>query len=177
VKCYRLFSCRRRVVEILARSNCAGDLGRPSVSVRPVRGQSIFPLFEAMNMLPGDEATNAITEKIIGCPFRVRDKLKCGFLEKVYEKAERSIRPRATKKRPRTYLTDRPATRTRRNFSHGRAGQTRTVNSIRQKSTKLSASPLFWVLPEIRARPCAAFAAESLNGLATQSKLFEIFAS
>jgi hypothetical protein len=104
-------------------------------------------------MLPGDEATNAITEKIIGCPFRVRDKLKCGFLEKVYENAERRIRPRATKKRPRTYLTDRPATRTRRNFSHGRAGQTRTVNSIRQKSTKLSASPLFWVLPEIRARP------------------------
>jgi hypothetical protein len=106
-----------------------------------------------MNMLPGDEATNAITEKIIGCAFRVRDKLKCGFLEKVYENAERRIRPRATKKRPRTYLTDRPATRTRRNFSHGRAGQTRTVNSIRQKSTKLSASPLFWVLPEIRARP------------------------
>jgi hypothetical protein len=106
-----------------------------------------------MNMLPGDEATNAITEKIIGCAFRVRDKLKCGFLEKVYENAERRIRPRATKKRPRTYLTDRPATRTRRNFSHGRDGQTRTVNSIRQKSAKLSASPLFWVLPEIRARP------------------------
>jgi GxxExxY protein len=40
-----------------------------------------------MNMLLGDEATNAITEKIIGCAFRVRDKLKCGFLEKVYENA------------------------------------------------------------------------------------------
>jgi hypothetical protein len=57
-----------------------------------------------MNMLPGDEATNAITEKIIGCAFRVRDKLKCGFLGKVYENAERRIGPRATKKRPRTYL-------------------------------------------------------------------------
>jgi hypothetical protein len=33
--------------------------------------------------------------KIIGCAFRVRDKLKCGFLEKGYENAER---PRATKK-------------------------------------------------------------------------------
>jgi GxxExxY protein len=40
-----------------------------------------------MNMLLGDEATNAITEKIIGCAFRVRDRLKCGFLEKVYENA------------------------------------------------------------------------------------------
>ena len=40
-----------------------------------------------MNVLLGDEATNAITEKIIGCAFRVRDKLKCGFLEKVYENA------------------------------------------------------------------------------------------
>ena len=40
-----------------------------------------------MNMLLGDEATNTITEKIIGCAFRVRDKLKCGFLEKVYENA------------------------------------------------------------------------------------------
>jgi hypothetical protein len=36
--------------------------------------------------------------KIIGCAFRVRDKLKCGFLEKGYENAERRIRPRATKK-------------------------------------------------------------------------------
>jgi hypothetical protein len=43
------------------------------------------------------------TEKIIGCAFRVGEKLKCGFLEKVYENAERRIRPRATKKRPRTY--------------------------------------------------------------------------
>jgi hypothetical protein len=53
-----------------------------------------------MNVLPGDEATNAITEKLIGCAFRVGEKLKCGFLEKVYENAERRIRP---KKRPRTY--------------------------------------------------------------------------
>ena len=64
-----------------------------SVSVRPVRGQSIFSPSKRMNMLLGDEATNAITEKIIGCAFRVRDKLKCGFLEKVYE----------TQKRLRTY--------------------------------------------------------------------------
>jgi GxxExxY protein len=34
-----------------------------------------------------DDELNAITEKIIGCAFRVSNALGCGFLEKVYENA------------------------------------------------------------------------------------------
>jgi GxxExxY protein len=34
-----------------------------------------------------DDAINALTEKIIGCAFRVSNGLGCGFLEKVYENA------------------------------------------------------------------------------------------
>jgi GxxExxY protein len=34
-----------------------------------------------------EERLNAITEKVIGCVFRVANKLGCGFLEKVYENA------------------------------------------------------------------------------------------
>lgn len=37
---------------------------------------------------PDDEAgLNALTEKIIGCAFKVSNALGCGFLEKVYENA------------------------------------------------------------------------------------------
>jgi len=38
-------------------------------------------------MLLGDDQLNALTERIIGCAFTVRDKLKCGFMEKVYQNA------------------------------------------------------------------------------------------
>ena len=75
-------------------------------------------------MLFGDEAINAMTEKIIGCAFRVRDKLMCGFLEKVYENDLA------------TDGTDR----------HGRSTQFAS-------STEFSASLPSWVRPEIRARP------------------------
>jgi GxxExxY protein len=34
-----------------------------------------------------ERALNALTEKIIGCAFRVGSKLGCGFLEKCYENA------------------------------------------------------------------------------------------
>jgi len=34
-----------------------------------------------------DEEMNALTERIIGCAFRVSNGLGCGFLEKVYENA------------------------------------------------------------------------------------------
>ena len=34
-----------------------------------------------------DARLNALTEKIIGCAFRVSNTLGCGFLEKVYENA------------------------------------------------------------------------------------------
>ena len=34
-----------------------------------------------------DEQLNAMTEKIIGCAFKVSNTLGCGFLEKVYENA------------------------------------------------------------------------------------------
>jgi GxxExxY protein len=34
-----------------------------------------------------DEQLNALTEKIIGCAFKVSNTLGCGFLEKVYENA------------------------------------------------------------------------------------------
>ena len=30
---------------------------------------------------------NAITEKVIGCAYKVSNKLGCGFLEKIYENA------------------------------------------------------------------------------------------
>ena len=41
-------------------------------------------LFEKDNKL---EQVNAITEKIIGCAYKVANELGCGFLEKVYENA------------------------------------------------------------------------------------------
>ena len=34
-----------------------------------------------------DEQLNGVTEKIIGCAFKVSNTLGCGFLEKVYENA------------------------------------------------------------------------------------------
>lgn len=34
-----------------------------------------------------DEKLNALTERIIGCAFKVANTLGCGFLEKVYENA------------------------------------------------------------------------------------------
>ena len=34
-----------------------------------------------------EEELNALTEKIIGCAFKVANTLGCGFLEKVYENA------------------------------------------------------------------------------------------
>ena len=34
-----------------------------------------------------EEQLNALTEKIIGCAFKVSNALGCGFLEKVYENA------------------------------------------------------------------------------------------
>jgi GxxExxY protein len=34
-----------------------------------------------------DDRLNALTERIIGCAFRVSNTLGCGFLEKVYENA------------------------------------------------------------------------------------------
>lgn len=38
-------------------------------------------------MLMGDERLNGLTEKIIGCAFKVGAELGAGFLEKVYENA------------------------------------------------------------------------------------------
>jgi GxxExxY protein len=38
-------------------------------------------------MNPDDKRFDAITEKIIGCAFRVGSKLGCGFLEKCHENA------------------------------------------------------------------------------------------
>jgi GxxExxY protein len=35
----------------------------------------------------GEEELNAMTERIIGCAFKVSNTLGCGFLEKVYENA------------------------------------------------------------------------------------------
>src|SRR3954463_11057848 len=38
-------------------------------------------------MITDKETINQITEKIIGCAFKVGNKLGCGFLEKCYENA------------------------------------------------------------------------------------------
>jgi len=38
-------------------------------------------------MKTDEKAINAITERIIGCAYKVASKLGCGFLEKCYENA------------------------------------------------------------------------------------------
>jgi GxxExxY protein len=40
-----------------------------------------------MGTTTDEEQMNALTERIIGCAFRVSNGLGCGFLEKVYENA------------------------------------------------------------------------------------------
>jgi GxxExxY protein len=42
---------------------------------------------QVMEATVNDEQLNALTERIIGCAFKVSNALGCGFLEKVYENA------------------------------------------------------------------------------------------